>query len=77
MKTDESNIGIWLWLALFIIVNATWIGMDLFLRWSGHEYLTTEFREGLRQPVWGPFLAFMVAGTIAAFLWDMYSTRSS
>jgi hypothetical protein len=51
--------------------------MDLFLRWSGHEYLTTEFREGLRQPVWGPFLAFMVAGTIAAFLWHMYSTRSS
>jgi hypothetical protein len=51
--------------------------MDLWLYYTGHELLTTEFREGLRQPVWGPFLAFMVAGTVAAFTWHMYSTRGN
>jgi hypothetical protein len=54
-----------------------WISMDLWLYYTGHELLTTEFREGLRQPVWGPFLAFMVAGTVAAFTWHMYSTRGN
>ena len=72
--TDESNLGLWLWLVFFLTVNALWIGMDLFLRWRHHEYLTTEFKEGLNSTYWGPFLCFMVAGTVAAFVSHMWSS---
>lgn len=71
--TDESSIGIYLWLVLVAVINGTWIGLDLWLRAHNHEYLTVEFREGLRSPVWGPLLCFLVAGTVAAFLWHMWS----
>lgn len=71
--TDESPIGVYLWGALIIIVNAAWIGMDLWLRANGHEYLTTEFKEGLKHPLWGPILCFATAGTVAAFAWHMWS----
>lgn len=68
---DESNLGIWLWAVLLIIVNVTWIGMDLYLHARGHELLTTEFREGLKDPLWGPMLAFATAGTFSAFVYHM------
>lgn len=72
---DESKIGIWFWLVLVLEVNATWISMDLWLHAHGHELLTTEFREGLSEPLWGPVLAFLVAGTVAAFVYHMTSTH--
>ena len=71
MTTDESNIGVILWLVLFVVVNAMWISMDLWLRAHGHEYLTTEFKEGLKSP-WGPFLAGSVAFTVIAFATHMW-----
>lgn len=72
--TDETNVGAWLWLVLLAVVNATWIGMDLWLRAHHHEYLTTEFKEGLRSGgVWGPLQAFLTFGTIAAFVWHMWA----
>jgi hypothetical protein len=77
MTTDESNIGIWLWFALLVGTNVAWISMDLWLHYNGHELLTSEFKEGLKAPVWGPFLAFMVAGTVAAFIWHMLASRSA
>lgn len=70
--TDESPIGIWLWVWLIVQTNATWIGMDLWLKAHHHEYLTIEFREGLRNELWGPVLCFLVAGTVAAFCWHMF-----
>lgn len=76
MRTpDESPVGVWLWLALVVIVNALWIGMDLWLHSRGHEYLTTEFREGLRNELWGPVLCFVTFGSVAAFVWHMFSER--
>jgi hypothetical protein len=72
--TDESSIGIWLWLALIVGVNATWIAMDVWLRKHGHEYLTTEFREGLHNPWFGPFLLGAVAFTVVAFLTHMLTS---
>ncbi len=74
--TDESNIGIWLWLVLIVEINLSWIAMDLWLRKHHHEFLTTEFKEGLRNPLLGPLLCFLVAGTVAAFVFHMYSTRA-
>lgn len=74
-RPDESNIGVWLWIVLIIIINGTWIGMDLWLRRHNHEYLTTEFREGLRNEFFGPLLCFLVAGTVAAFVWHMWHGR--
>lgn len=73
---DESNIGIWFWVALIIGINVVWISMDIWLAKHHHEFLTTEFKEGLRNPVLGPLLCFLVAGTVAAFVWHMWSNRS-
>lgn len=75
MHTDESPIGVWLWIVLIILVNAEWIAMDLWLRSHGHEMLTIEFREGLHNPLWGPLLCFLTAGTVAAFVWHMYLSK--
>lgn len=72
---DESSIGVWLWLVLIIVVNATWIGMDLWLNYRRHEVLTQEFREGLKSTFYGPLLVFLTVGSIAAFLWHMWNTR--
>lgn len=72
MKTDESNIGIYLWFILIFVVNALWISMDLWLKSHGHEYLTTEFREGLKNVLWGPILVFVTVGTFCAFVWHMF-----
>lgn len=73
---DESAIGVWFWLFGIIIgFNIIWVGMDVWLRMNNHEYLTTEFREGLRHPVWGPIIMGLVAFTIAAFLTHMFTTN--
>jgi len=72
---DESPVGVWLWLVLLVVVNALWVGMDLWLHRNGHEFLTTEFREGLKNPVWGPLLAGATAATVAAFVWHMFIDR--
>lgn len=74
---DESNIGIWLWLVLIVGINAAWIGMDVWLSKHGHEFLTTEFREGLQNELWGPLLCFLVAGSVAAFVWHFYVGKAS
>ncbi len=68
---DEAPIGVWLWLVLIVGVNAGWIAMDVWLSRSGHEMLTTEFREGLQHPLWGPVLYFVTFGTVAAFVAHM------
>lgn len=72
---DESSIGVWLWLVLIVVVNALWIGMDVWLRRHGHEYLTTEFREGLKNEVLGPFIAGATALTIVAFCVHMWQVQ--
>ena len=73
---DEAPVGVWLWLVLLVTVNGLWIAMDLWLHAHGHELLTTEFKEGLRHPLWGPVLAFLTAGTVAAFIYHMTTTPS-
>lgn len=68
---DKSNIGIILWFVLVVVINVEWIAVDLWLRAHGHEYLTTEFREGLRNPIWGPFIAGAIAFTVVTFVTHM------
>jgi hypothetical protein len=72
---DESNIGVWLWVALIVGINITWVAMDVWLHRHHHELLTTEFKEGLRNQLLGPLLCFLVAGSVAAFVWHMWNTR--
>lgn len=70
MKTDESNIGIILWIILLLNVNVQWIAMDWWLHRHGHEYLTTEVREALQSSgAWGLVISFVVGGVLlmAAF----------
>lgn len=75
MRIDESPIGVWLWLSLIVGINVAWISMDVWLHRHGHEYLTTEFREGLRHPVWGPIIVMLLGATISLFLWHMFSGK--
>jgi hypothetical protein len=72
--TDESPIGIYLWVALIVGVNAAWISMDIWLHKNGHEFLTTEFREGLRNELWAPIIMGLVGFTIVAFLTHMLTS---
>ena len=74
MGPDESNIGVWFWVALLVGVNLVWISMDIWLYKNGHEMLTDEFREGLHNRVLGPLLVFLLTGTVAAFIWHMFFT---
>ena len=68
---DESNVGVWAWVVLIVAVNAYWISFDLWARANQHEYMTTEFREGLGNPLFGPLIMGLVAFTVVAFLTHM------
>lgn len=74
--TDESNIGIVLWIVLIAGLNIAWISMDIWLRSHNHEMLTEEFREGLKNPWLGPLLAFLTFGTIASFVYHMFFEKN-
>jgi hypothetical protein len=63
---------LWCW-AIQILVMWAWLPMDIYLRRHGYEYMTTEFKEGLKDTVVGPILCFVTAGTAAAFVWHMWS----
>ncbi len=73
--TDESNIGVWLWVVLLVEINLSWILMDLWLKAHGHEFLTTEFKEGLSGTITGPILVGATSATVGAFVWHMWSNR--
>lgn len=73
---EKAPIGVWLWAFLVVNVNAQWIAADLWLHAHGYEMLTTEFKEGVRNELWGPVLAFVTVGTVAAFFWHMLTTPS-
>lgn len=75
--TDESNIGVWLWVVLIVDVNVTWVAMDLWLRAHGHEYLTTEFKEGLSSEWFGPLVVGLLCFTVGAFCWHMFTSPGS
>jgi len=68
---DETPFGVWAWLGLIVLVNAYWIGFDLWARSHNHEYMTTEFREALNDPLWGPVVLGLCAFTVVAFLVHM------
>lgn len=75
MNTDESNIGVWFWAVLIGVINITWVSMDIWLGRHHHEYLTTEFKEGLSKPLAGPLIVGALAFTVAAFVWHMFTAR--
>jgi hypothetical protein len=72
---DESNVGVWAWVILIAAVNVYWITFDLWARAHNHEYMTTEFREGLNNPLFGPLIMGLVAFTVVAFLVHMFNTQ--
>jgi hypothetical protein len=74
-QPDESNIGVWAWVILIIGVNAYWITFDLWARSHNHEYMTTEFREGINHPLFGPLILGLVAFTVVAFLVHMFNVN--
>jgi hypothetical protein len=73
-RPDEAPVGVWLWVALIVLINAFWIGCDLWLRAHNHEFLTTEFKEGLRNTYYGPLILFLLCGSVGAFVWHMFTS---
>lgn len=72
---DESNIAWWFWLVLAVEINATWIGMDMWLHRHHHEYLTDEIREILAGGGWWALIAAAVTGAtfgivLFHFFWE-------
>jgi hypothetical protein len=72
--TVESPAGIVCWLIEIVLINA-WIPMDLWLGRTHQEYMTTEFKEGLAHPFYGAIIVFLLFGSIAAFIWHMFTAR--
>lgn len=69
---DESPIGAWLWLALIVQAVAEVWFIDWWLHAHGHEYLTTEFREALANPLWGIVLAGATGAVVAVGLYHFF-----
>ena len=72
----ESAAPQFAWLGLIVLVNVYWTFYDFVLapmfRW---EMMTTEYREGLNNPVFGPFIFGGTVLTVAAFFWHMINLR--
>lgn len=60
------------WIIQLVLMFA-WLPMDIWLHKHGYEYMTTEFKEGLKDTLWCPILFFLTAGTAAAFVGHMWS----
>lgn len=73
---DESNAPLIAWVGLIILVNIYWIGYDVWARLSNKEYMTTEFKEGLHNTLYGPLIMGLVAFTVIAFLTHMLNIGS-
>jgi hypothetical protein len=71
-QPDESSVGMWAWVGLIFLANAYWILFDLWARANNHEYMTTEFREGMSNELFGPLILGQVAFTVVAFLVHMF-----
>lgn len=77
MKPDESNIGIILGLICVALALLPWIPMDLWLKRHGHEYITTEVREGLQSSgPWGLVFCFFVGGILAVAAFHFFYQRN-
>ena len=55
------------WFGLAILVNAYWIGYDLWAHYTGHKAMTTQFRLWLHETVVGPIIAGLWVGVFVAF----------
>lgn len=75
MKIDEKPIGIWLWLILFVINLAYVVIADWWLHSHGHEFMTTEFREGLQNEIWGPIVTASWFGLFIGLTFHFYSAK--
>jgi hypothetical protein len=75
-KPDQSNIGIWLWIGLGVLVISYVSLADLWLRRHQHEYMTTEYREALQSWLWGPVVCFLTFGFLAALFWHFFIAKN-
>jgi hypothetical protein len=77
MKPDESNIGIIFGLICVALALLPWIPFDIWLKRHGHEFITTEVREGLQNAgAWGLVFCFFVGGILAVALYHFFYQRN-
>lgn len=70
---SERPVGVILWLVLIVGVTAYVVLADLWLHSRGYEMLTTEFKEGLRNMVYGPLIVGFSAGLIGGLVWHFFT----
>jgi hypothetical protein len=74
---DESNIGAILGLICVALALLPWIGFDLWLKRHGHEYITTEFREGLQSSgPWGLVICAIIGAILGVALFHFFYQRN-
>lgn len=74
VAVDEAPYGVWCWAVEIFLINL-WIPMDLWLGRNNHEFMTSEFKEGLNHPLWGPLIVGLLAFSVGAFLWHMFHSQ--
>lgn len=72
MSTDEKPYGIILWAALILFIFLFVLVSDLWLYRHGHEMMTTEFKEGIKNRVWGPVLTGLFFGAQIGLAFHFY-----
>lgn len=75
MKGADSESAWLAWLILFILVNAYWIGYDVWAGRTHHFSMTHEMRNWLTGQLSGPLCAGILAFVVFAFLYHMFQGR--
>jgi hypothetical protein len=73
--TDESNIGVWFGLICVALALLPWIPFDMWLKRHGHEYITTEFKEGLQNGVQGLVICAMLGAILGIAAYHFFYQR--
>jgi hypothetical protein len=75
MTSDERPYGIWLWCILLVFILGYVVVADWWLHSQGHEFMTTEFKEGLDNTVWGPIVTALWFGTWIGLTFHFYIAK--
>lgn len=74
--TSEKPLGVIAWAILLVGILVFVVVADIWLHHKGFEYMTTEFKEGLDNPIYGPILTALWFGTFIGLTFHFYLSRN-
>lgn len=77
MKGVDSTSAWLAWLILVVIINAYWIGYDLWAGATNHYSMTHQMQNWLHGKVSGPICMGILVGIVGAFFWHMLVRAAS